>query len=152
MQIPCQMYMRLVRSARSTVVTATGRTLPMDRAHGTGRTTGTPGMSDDTTICERVEEHGTRSSYQKGCRCEACRKANREYKARRQAHNKASTKAATEACIKAGMGDRIPSLEHGKANTYYYHGCRCADCKEVVRKEQKQYRRTRVFIQMSALL
>lgn len=26
-----------------------------------------------------VKEHGTRSRYNTGCRCELCRKANREY-------------------------------------------------------------------------
>ena len=97
-------------------------------------------------------EHGTRGCYQKGCREPACVKANSEYKARRQAHNTARTKAATEACLQAGISDRDPTLEHGRPNTYYYHGCRCPDCKEVVRKEQRQYRRIRVVKQLSQLL
>jgi hypothetical protein len=88
-----------------------------------------------------VAEHGTRNRYQKGCRCETCKRANADYKAGLQAANKARTQAATEAYHASGGEGGIPSLEHGKASTYLWLGCRCQQCKEAYREPNRRYKR-----------
>lgn len=96
-----------------------------------------------------VPEHGTRRCYQRGCTQVECREANAAYKRDRQAVNKARTQAATEAYRQAGGQGGIPSLDHGKPHTYYWYGCRCVDCKEVVNRKQAMYKRIRRVVQLA---
>lgn len=70
--------------------------------------------------------HETRSSYKKGCRCEDCRKANREYeKARSQKHGRRLT-SKRGAKPKHGGDPSHPLFPHNY--TGYVLGCRCAKC------------------------
>jgi hypothetical protein len=71
-----------------------------------------------------LSEHGTRSAYKKGCRCELCRAANARYKRELQAAHHAQTRAEAEAT--GNM--QSPALEHGKAATAEWYGCRCEPC------------------------
>lgn len=59
--------------------------------------------------------HGHPSTYKKGCRCDACRDANRRHHAALRARWKTDPSSADRA-------------GHGKASTYKNHGCRCAPC------------------------
>lgn len=61
--------------------------------------------------------HGKATTYKSGCRCTACREANRIYQAAANAR-----RAATPA-----LADRAG---HGRASTYINYACRCADCRE----------------------
>ena len=57
--------------------------------------------------------HGKRSIYVRGCRCDLCTKANRDY------HTEVV--AALRNC-------EPPADAHGKRSTYSNWGCRCAPC------------------------
>ncbi len=70
----------------------------------------------------RLQPHGTYTAYKRGCRCEECRIANRDYN-RIYKENK----------------PRLPP-EHGSANMYQYHKCRCDTCKEGQRLRAQVYR------------
>lgn len=59
--------------------------------------------------------HGHPDTYQKGCRCGACRDANRV----RCAQQRAARAKNPAAADRAG---------HGKASTYKNYGCRCTPC------------------------
>lgn len=57
--------------------------------------------------------HGTRSRYEKGCRCQSCREANTAYKTEWRAGN-----------TRRGR----PPKTHGTAYGYESFGCRCRPC------------------------
>ena len=59
--------------------------------------------------------HGDHRTYAKGCRCAACRDANRIH----HAELRATWKADPSSADRAG---------HGKPSTYKNHGCRCEKC------------------------
>ena len=65
------------------------------------------------TADNEQNEHGTRARYQRGCRCEPCREADRQYRRQWQAGVRA-----------AG------SFNHGLTG-YVTHRCRCPVCKKV---------------------
>lgn len=74
--------------------------------------------------------HGHYRTYDKGCRCDACRNTNREKSAdyrRRLAQDGASADRAG----------------HGRATTYQNHGCRCAPCTAANTKAARRYRAAR---------
>jgi hypothetical protein len=64
---------------------------------------------------EKPREHGTAKEYNKGCRCEKCKKAKSVYR--------------TESPIKG----------HGTA-WYYSKGCRCDSCQDANQLKRKKYR------------
>ncbi|RSS92501.1 hypothetical protein EF919_18385 [Streptomyces sp. WAC02707] len=67
-------------------------------------------------MTSRKTRHGHVNAYKSGCRCDACREANRVYQA---ASNK--RRAADPA-----LADRAG---HGRASTYINYACRCDACK-----------------------
>ncbi|MEU0427876.1 hypothetical protein ABZ235_30580 [Streptomyces canus] len=60
--------------------------------------------------------HGDRRRYQRGCRCDECREANRLYKASWRAKRRSDPSLLGRAT-------------HGKASTYRQYGCRCDECR-----------------------
>lgn len=97
------------------------------------------------------EEHEhTRSNYQSGKYpgCEGCRKANAKYKRDTVAANKERTASETVAFYNAGGSGPLPSLQHGKAFTYHWYGCRCDKCTKEAREKWRQYWRTSVVVKM----
>ncbi len=62
-----------------------------------------------------MREHGTRARYRAGCRCEDCRRANREYN--REWHRERSLK----------LGKKRRVAKHG-TESKYMAGCRCRPC------------------------
>lgn len=63
-----------------------------------------------------TRRHGRATTYKSGCRCPACREANRVYQA---AANKRRAADPT-------LADRAG---HGRASTYINYACRCAPCR-----------------------
>ena len=61
-------------------------------------------------------EHGDVRRYRQGCRCDACREANRLYHAEWRATSRRDPSRADRA-------------GHGKPNTYRQYGCRCDACR-----------------------
>lgn len=78
--------------------------------------------------------HGTRSRYRKGCRCEECTVANREYMRR----------------FRARAQLRPDDWAHGLASTYSNFGCRCDACREAGLQEQREARARRAGIPTAA--
>lgn len=78
-------------------------------------------------------QHGTRSGYQSGCRCDECRTALRDYARDRRREN-----GGTQ-----GKRVDIPEERHGKNSTYMNYGCRCDPCKAVNSAAQKAERERR---------
>jgi len=73
--------------------------------------------------------HGKRSTYSKGCRCDACREARRSYQNKyRQAKRE---------------GAEVPGSEvtHGLGG-YTNWGCRCESCKKAYRSWRREHRDT----------
>lgn len=62
--------------------------------------------------------HGTRSMYNKGCRCIACTEAHRVYC------------MALRRKLNARLLDDPTVVAHGSSSTYGNWGCRCDDCTE----------------------
>jgi hypothetical protein len=87
----------------------------------------------------RIAEHGSRSKYNDGCRCDECREANRWYKAAKQAANLSETASRRAAYDQAGYSENDPALHHGTLSTYEWYGCRCSDCKRAARKQWRHY-------------
>lgn len=71
--------------------------------------------------------HGDHRTYNKGCRCAACREAYRVYAAELRAKWKADPSSADRA-------------GHGKSTTYRNHACRCEECREANRIAINEYR------------
>lgn len=70
-------------------------------------------------------EHGTRSRYiHDGCRCDACRTANRAYLREWEAKRQRPTLTDDDS-------------RHGTVNGYKHFGCRCEPCKEAKRLQQQ---------------
>ncbi|NUR65980.1 MAG: hypothetical protein HOQ47_09475 [Streptomyces sp.] len=72
--------------------------------------------------------HGDRRTYQKGCRCAACREAFRLYAASLRAKWKSDPTSADRA-------------GHGKPSTYKNHGCRCELCSKANSADVAAFRR-----------
>lgn len=83
--------------------------------------------------------HGTRSHYVHGpCSCQACRDANAAY-----------YRAATSRKLRIRASQRLEgifqdtTIPHGVASSYEWHGCRCDDCVEAVKKEWRRRKQNR---------
>ena len=85
--------------------------------------------------------HGTRYTYVKGCRCDKCKQANTVYWNKTVRRNR----IAREAEI-AKDGNPNPALRHGFSKTYKWHGCRCEDCTEAIRKEWREAKRLNALL------
>ena len=74
-------------------------------------------------------DHGTMRGYRtQGCRCEACRAANREYQ------RGARARAALTWAI-------LPeSQQHGTDNAYTNYGCRCGPCRAAATAQRRRTR------------
>ena len=73
------------------------------------------------TIVEGIA-HGTTASYwSRGCRCDDCRRANRDYQRTHPGKDKDHDK-------------------HGTVTGYCYYACRCDDCREAQRVSVRKYR------------
>ena len=84
-----------------------------------------------------ASEHGTRTRYVSGCRCDSCKKANRDY-SRRDSQQRARARFE--------MGIPIASHRHGTSTVYGY-GCRCDRCREYDNERQRNKRaKNRVLI------
>lgn len=70
-----------------------------------------------------VSEHGTRGRYQWGCKCAACRGANRDHT--------------------AALRNRDRGVEVHNASGYRNYGCRCPICTEAHTTMQREYRQRR---------
>lgn len=78
--------------------------------------------------------HGHANTYKSGCRCTACREANRVYQ---QVANKRRAADPT-------LADRAG---HGRRSTYVNYGCRCTSCRTAnttTLREQRERRKERV--------
>lgn len=73
--------------------------------------------------------HGRATTYKNGCRCPACREANRVYQA-------AANKRRSE---DPALADQAG---HGKRSTYINYECRCTPCRnantEALREQRKR--------------
>lgn len=74
--------------------------------------------------------HGDHRTYAKGCRCDACRDANRLHCAGLRAKWKTDPANADRA-------------GHGKPSTYKNHGCRCDKCTAANTADVLAYKRRR---------
>ncbi|WP_406444434.1 hypothetical protein OHB14_36430 [Streptomyces sp. NBC_01613] len=74
--------------------------------------------------------HGDHRTYQKGCRCDDCREALRQYHAELRAKWRQDPSSADRA-------------GHGKSTTYRNHACRCTKCTEANRVATNEYRARR---------
>jgi len=74
--------------------------------------------------------HGDYRTYRKGCRCDACRKANSD----RYAEEVAARREDPSAANRAG---------HGKPSTYKNYGCRCDACSKANTADVAAYRARR---------
>lgn len=86
-------------------------------------------------IVENITHGTTRSYNAKGCRCDACKKANSDYLKRAPINRHGTTNSYNkgcrcEACRKAVVNYRANAMiyEHGKKWSYD-KGCRCESCK-----------------------
>lgn len=70
------------------------------------------GLGLHLTNLRKVPDHGTRTRYRRGCRCEDCRRFIREDHRR--------------------LVERGPS-KHGTDSSYRNYGCRCKACREAAR-------------------
>lgn len=80
-------------------------------------------------------EHGTRTGYQKGCRCEPCVTANGHYMASWR-RSTGRTKASTIYVPNRYLNE----AEHG-TRAKYVGGCRCEPCTVANRAYQRSYMR-----------
>ena len=71
--------------------------------------------------------HGHYLTYGKGCRCDACREANRKY-------------CAELRVTRAKDPSRADRAGHGLAATYKNYGCRCAPCTQANTDYTNAYR------------
>lgn len=71
--------------------------------------------------------HGHPATYQKGCRCDDCREANRN----RCAEDRKARTGDPAAADRAG---------HGKASTYRNYNCRCSKCSKANTANVNAYR------------
>ncbi|GGQ83438.1 hypothetical protein [Streptomyces flaveolus] len=78
------------------------------------------------------QRHGHVNTYKSGCRCGACREANRLYQA---AGNK--RRAADPS-----LADRAG---HGRASTYINYACRCDACKVANSQRLREQRERRAL-------
>jgi hypothetical protein len=67
-------------------------------------------------VTSTVRRHGRATTYKSGCRCTACRNANRLYQAAANARRAADP----------ALADRAG---HGRASTYINYACRCGACR-----------------------
>lgn len=74
--------------------------------------------------------HGDYRAYNKGCRCDDCRDAQRRHRAELRAKWQADPSSADRA-------------GHGKASTYRNCGCRCGECTEANRLDCAERRARR---------
>lgn len=63
-----------------------------------------------------IRRHGRATTYKSGCRCTACREANRLYQAAANARRASDPRLADRA-------------GHGRASTYINYACRCDACR-----------------------
>lgn len=82
-----------------------------------------------------IARHGTIYAYRKGCRCDACVKANYRGQARWRAK---------------AFSNPIPPKVHGTVNGYKIYGCRCPKCRRA--RAQEQARATERRQRMRALI
>ena len=73
----------------------------------------------------RRAEHGSRSRYTTGCRCAACREANRAYVEQWR-------RATGVQPLRTG-----PQTGHGTPSRYYHWGCRCAECRAALAERRR---------------
>ena len=78
-------------------------------------------------------EHGTRSKYTKGCRCDPCRTANREWD--------------EEYRRRRGVKEQKPA-QHG-TKSMYVKGCRCDECCIASREAGREYRRRKAELEIA---
>lgn len=78
--------------------------------------------------------HGN-GSYNRGCRCDVCRKAHADYQRERRAAARAEAQKHTFrppgsylASEPGNVRYVAPKAKHGTRSGYEYHGCRCLDC------------------------
>lgn len=71
-----------------------------------------------------MSEHGTRSRYTRGCRCDGCREANRVY--------------ITAWNRKRGVKPQKLGRTHGKVATYTW-GCRCEACRRANTERKRRW-------------
>lgn len=76
--------------------------------------------------------HGTRSRYNDGCRCDACREANRAYAESRR-------RAAGAVPLEDYIAEHR-ATDHGRA-AVYQRGCRCEECRAWNSREGEKKRR-----------
>jgi hypothetical protein len=106
---------------------------------------------------------GTRGRYRKGCRCDACRKANADYQRKGKPPKVRTVGPLTsytrgcrcQACRDLATAyyrdyyhkNRSTALakappKHGTLSGYNNYGCRCEECKEAKREwHRKDYRK-----------
>lgn len=84
----------------------------------------------------QAEQHGTRTGYARGCRCDRCRRYVADYSRRyRAAQPKTPPKPKWNKGIKTGP--RKP-IAHGTSTTYAY-GCRCQSCTTARTKQNAEW-------------
>lgn len=76
--------------------------------------------------------HGHANTYKNGCRCDACREANRVYQA------SANSRRAAD----PSLADRAG---HGRASTYINYRCRCTPCRDAAAARNREQRERRVL-------
>lgn len=96
-----------------------------------------------------MSEHGTISRYNSGCRCDECRRANREYgreyyRKRKQADREADL-AKRRACR-----EMYPCRSPHGTRSRYNSGCRCDECRRANREYERRRTMTRIAVECGA--
>lgn len=80
-------------------------------------------------------DHGDPNTYgNRGCRCDACREAWREYM-RQYTH-----RTGRHRPVEVVRAERRAAVQHGTQTKYAKHGCRCDECREWARRARAHYR------------
>ena len=101
-------------------------------------------MSKRRTIAEGwiPINHGIKSSYSRGCRCDECRAANTKWQ--RESGNVRRYRGRcfdSRTVIDGRLVALVEPERHGNRNTYNSYGCRCQPCSAAAASYRKARRR-----------
>lgn len=81
-------------------------------------------------------KHGTDVSYTRGCRCDPCRTAHRQYTRKAQVARLARRVDIDGQLVAIHLDEGM----HGTLNAYQTHGCRCDECRKASRDYARKHR------------
>jgi hypothetical protein len=85
--------------------------------------------------------HGRQATYHRGCRCDECKVAQRDYMRRlREEMSNAINYGVPRPKRDTGPASATKPTRHGCMNTYSNWGCRCARCTRANKMAKAHYR------------